>query len=62
MVLHRPIETAAFIRRVDCFHVARDSATEVVLVPILGLNLATKIRLDFGPACMSRPIGWRSAP
>jgi hypothetical protein len=45
-----------------CFRVARYSSTKVVLFPLLAPNLASKICLDFCPACMSRPIGWRSSP
>jgi hypothetical protein len=34
----------------------------VVLLLLLALNLVTKIRLDFCPACVPRPVGWCSLP
>src|SRR2546423_7847416 len=34
----------------------------LVLFPLLAPSFATKICFDFCLACMSRPIGWRSAP
>src|SRR5260370_19661019 len=55
-------QVRALIVQVDYFRLARYSSTKVVLSPLLAPNLATKICLDFCPACMSRPIGWRSPP
>src|ERR1700676_1230347 len=47
---------------VNPFGVPRYLSTKVVLFPLLAPKRATKICLDFCPACLSRPIGWRSPP
>src|SRR5258707_12790371 len=46
----------------DKFRLARYSSTKVVLSPLLAPNLATKIRLDFCFACVSRPVGRGGMP
>src|SRR6266849_1730525 len=46
----------------DYGRVARYSSTRVVLFLLLVHNLATKICLDFCPACMSGPVGRCSPP